>query len=167
MFNRLRFAGPFLVLVAAALCGCHSAPTVAPVPSPPVVSAPPGQTTASTPAPTSEPTPIKDALTGLLAQSGSSPFPKGTQLKSVSVKDGVATLDFSKEFNALANNGDTTESLAQKSLCAALAKFPEVQKMHVTVEGKPFDSQNTDWTTPFPVRDNAKSAGGEGQGGGQ
>ncbi|MCW3095348.1 MAG: Sporulation and spore germination [Chthonomonadaceae bacterium] len=167
MSNRLRFAGPCLVLVAAALCGCHRAPTAGPVLSPPVVSAPPVLPTTSGPASTPEATPIKDALTGLLTKSGSSPFPKGTQLKSVSVKDGIATLDFSKEFNALANNGDTTESLAQKSLRAALANFPEVQKMRVTVEGKPFDSQNTDWTTPFPVRDDAKSAGGEGQGGGQ
>jgi hypothetical protein len=167
MFNRLRFAGPCLILVAAAVCGCHSAPPVAPVSQPTVVTVHPVQPTTSNPASIPETTPIKDALTGLLTQSGSSPFPKGTQLKSVSVKDGIATLDFSKEFNALANNGDTTESLAQKSLRAALAKFPEVQKMRVTVEGKPFDSQNTDWTTPFSVRDDAKSAGGEGQGGGQ
>jgi spore germination protein GerM len=96
-------------------------------------------------------TPVKDSVTALLAESGSSPFPKGTRLLSVDIKDGVAALDFSKEFNRLANSGDSTESQAQKALCAALAKFPDVQKMHVTVEGKSFDSQ----------------AGGEGQGGGQ
>jgi hypothetical protein len=53
----------------------------------------------------------------------------------------------------LANMGDTTESHAQKQLRAALAQFPGIEKMHVTVQGKPFDSQTTDWTEPFPVRD--------------
>ena len=28
--------------------------------------------------------------------------------------------------------------------------------MTVTVQGKPFDSQTTDWTTPFPVRPTAE-----------
>jgi spore germination protein GerM len=102
-----------------------------------------------------------------LAVTNSAPFPKGTQVVGVTVDAGVATIDFSKEFRALANAGDSTESEAMKALQAALAKFPAVQKMRVTVEGKPFDSQNTDWNTPFAVRSGATNAGGEGQGGGQ
>jgi germination protein M len=104
---------------------------------------------------------------GLIAQKGGSPFPAGTQLVGVSLKEGVATLDFSKEFNALANSGDSVESAAQKALRSTLAQFPEVQKMRVTVEGKAFDSQNTDWTTPFPVRDGAPGTGGEARSGSQ
>jgi len=99
-------------------------------------------------------------VNALLAQPGSSPFPKGTQLKSAVVTDGVAVLDFSKEFNALGNSGDSVESQAQKALKAALAPFPEVQKMRVTVEGKPYDSQVTDWSTPFSVRNDTTKAGG-------
>lgn len=164
MNYRLRFA--LLLLLGAALYGCHNEPAAVPVLAAPAPPAPTPPTATIPPAPGGQ-TPIKDALTALITTQGFPPFPKGTQLVSLNLKDGVATLDFSKEFNALANSGDSTESAAQKSLRAALAKFPEVQKMRVTVEGKPFDSQNTDWTTPFPVRDGAPAGGGEGPGGGQ
>ncbi len=168
MRNRVRSSSLCLLLpVAAALCGCHGAQTAVPAQTAPISAQPPVHETAAIPPVPDGQTPIKDALVGLIGQQGSSPFPKGTQVIAVSVKDGVATVDFSKEFNALANNGDTTESLAMKALQAALAKFPEVQKMRVTVEGKKFDSQNTDWDTPFAVRNGASGAGGEAQGGGQ
>ncbi len=92
----------------------------------------------------------------LLAQQSESdhPFiPKGTKLLSADFKDGVASLDFSREFSTLADSGDTVESQAQKALRRALARINGVEKMRVTVEGKPFESQATDWNTPFPVRD--------------
>ena len=101
-------------------------------------------------------TPIKNSVEKLLTEQNESdhPFiPKGTKLLSADFKDGVATLDFSREFNTLANHGDTVESIAQKALRHALTNIPGVDKMRVTVEGKPFDSQATDWNTPFPVRD--------------
>jgi spore germination protein GerM len=82
-------------------------------------------------------------------------FPKGVMLKSVTVKAGVAALDFSPEFNRLTSMGESTESGVQKQLRAALAQFPAIETMTVTVDGKPFDSQATDWTTPFPVRKTA------------
>ena len=168
MNNRARFVLPCLLLAAAAVAGCHSAPVADPVRAatvPPATVVVP-QTPPLAPVVSGQ-TPIKDALVSLIAERGFPPFPKGTQLTDMSVKDGVATLNFSKEFNALANSGDTTESEAQKALRSALAKFPEVQKMRVTVEGKPFDSQNTDWSTPFPVRDGAPNTGEDRQGGRQ
>lgn len=79
-------------------------------------------------------------------------FPKGVKVESITVRGGVAAVDFNAEFNKLANLGDTTEAHAQKQLRAALAEFPAIQKMTVTVQGKPYDSQTSDWTTPFPVR---------------
>jgi hypothetical protein len=146
--------------------GCTPAPPpVSPVPpsnpaaqpGTPIAGAAPNREIADT-------TPIRDAIATTLKRNASL-FPKGTQLANVSVRDGVATLDFSPEFNHLANMGDTTESHAQKQLRAALAPFPEIEKMHVTVQGKPFDSQTTDWTEPFPVRD-AADVGGQGAPGG-
>jgi hypothetical protein len=95
--------------------------------------------------------PLKEAIVSLLKQETKT-FPAGTRLKSVDLKDGVASLDFSSEFNGLANMGESGESLAQKRLQATLAQFPTVEKMRVTVEGRPFDSQATDWNTPFSVR---------------
>ena len=168
MINRLRIATSFLLLAASALCGCHSVPPDVPAQAAVPAQSPP-TITDSTPIPAAPngQTPLKDALTSLLVGSGASPFPVGTRLIGVDLKESVATLDFSKEFNALANSGDSVEAAAQKSLRSALAKFPEVQKMRVTVEGKGFDSQNTDWSTPFPVRDGAQTTGGAAQGGGQ
>ena len=79
-------------------------------------------------------------------------FPKETHLLTVTLEDGVATLNFNKNFNKLSTMGDSTESEAQKKLRNALAPFSNVEKMRVLVENKPFDSQMTDWTIPFAVR---------------
>lgn len=162
MFSRARFGIACLLLTGVLTYGCHSSTATTPVQAetvpPPVRAIEPAAPAATLPA-----TPLKDALTVLLTQGTASPFPKGTQLLNLNLKEGVATLDFSKEFNALANSGDSVESMAQKSLCATLAKFPEVQRMRVTVEGKPFDSQNTDWSTPFPVRSSVKTTPSGGQ----
>jgi len=137
--------------------GCRNNETPTPVNSAP----PPVQPNPSAPSKAASPTesqsPLKDALEQRLAQAslkGShSAIPAGTRLLSVNLEDGVATIDVSKEFNALANRGESTESRAQKELRALLAQFSTVKKMRLTVEGKPFDSQATDWNTPFPVRD--------------
>ncbi len=170
--------------MAALLCmvggsvGCNrnspSDPTKTPA-APGQTSAPQSEGGNTSQSPVVSDTPIKDAVEKLLAQQDASdhPFiPKGTKLLSADYKDGVATLDFSKEFNALAEHGDTVESKAQKALQRALAGVHGVEKMRVTVEGKPFDSQATDWNTPFPVRDSGSdtdtnrlnaSAAGSGQ----
>lgn len=106
--------------------------------------------------PSASDTPIKDAVETLLTQQESAehPFlPRGLRLLGVDFKDGVASLDFSKEFIELTSHGDTVESDAQKALRRALAGVRGVEKMRVTVEGKSFDSQATDWNTPFPVRE--------------
>ncbi len=81
------------------------------------------------------------------------PFPPGTALRSIIVRGHVATLDFNRAFASLANSGEATESEAQKLLRRTLARFPEIEQMRVTVEDAPFDSQATDWNTPFRVRD--------------
>lgn len=99
-------------------------------------------------------TPVKDAIEALLEKEAKrkySPFPKGTKLRSVSLEDGVATMDFSAEFNQLANSGESVESEAQKAICRTLQTIPGVEKARVTVEGHSFDSQATDWNTPFSI----------------
>jgi hypothetical protein len=100
-------------------------------------------------------TPVKDALVALLDRDARTDhvFPSGVQVKSVTIADRVVTVDFSHEFGELANKGETVESDAQYSLRKVLAKFTTIDKMRVTVEGKPFDSQATDWYTPFAVRE--------------
>ncbi len=108
----------------------------------------------ATPPTTPVPTPLKDALNTLFAkeaEDAKSPFPKGVHLLSVDLKDKTASVDVSKEFNELANKGESMEGLAQKKLCAALAEFPNVDTMRLTVEGKDYESQASDWRS-VPVR---------------
>src|SRR5215471_17354164 len=92
------------LLIGAALCaallstGCNqtgagSAASTPPAPSAPSQAAPLHDTADA--APPSK-TPLKDSIVALLEQD-SRTFPAGTHLNSVNLKEGVATLDFSKE----------------------------------------------------------------------
>ncbi len=97
---------------------------------------------------------VTSAVDALLAQQATSKYPvlpKAVKLQTVTIKNDVATLDFNEKFNALANMGDTTEAEAQKALRTAVGTVKGVTKMNVTVNGKPFNSQMTDWSTPFDV----------------
>lgn len=145
-YNLLRRKALVCITIVMLAAGCsHPAQQVNPAP-PPRLVAPGGP-----PVNAGDITPIRDAVTAAI-KAHSDLFPKGTDLQSVVIHNRMATLDFNPAFNGLANMGETTESRAQKALRAALAKFPDIDKMNVTVNGKPFDSQATDWTTPFPVR---------------
>ena len=153
---------PIITLLALSLtlvgCGSRSETTTAETPTP---NAAPANTTRAATVPPNQPpvtppTPIKDAVEKVLAAGEGKVFPKGTMLKSADLNDGTVTLDLSKEFNKLGDMGDSVESQAQKTLREAVAAIPNVEKMRVTVEGKPYESQMTDWTTPFSVRDTSK-----------
>jgi predicted small lipoprotein YifL len=159
MIKRNLFVLPALLLTLGIVAGCGpKTPPASSVvaPTPPASLPERAQAEPSVGNQAVSKTPIKDSVEKLLTQQEASdhPFiPKGTKLLSADFKDGVATLDFSHEFNALADRGDTVESEAQKALRRALASVQGVDKMRVTVEGHPFESQATDWNTPFPVRD--------------
>jgi hypothetical protein len=159
-------AGLALLLGVASGAGCHrEEASLPPAPQaqtqvPP--AQPPDKTFNEQPPPPAKESEVAGAVNKLLAEEKTpeglnSPFPKGTRLLSVTIQDGVATLDFSKEFNQLADSGETTESMAQKALRKTLSHFVGVEKMRVTVEGRPFESQATDWNTPFPVEDDRMS----------
>jgi hypothetical protein len=49
--------------------------------------------------------------------------------------------------------GNEGESTAQKALKRTLSQFKQIDKMLVRVEGKPFASEHTDWSSPISVRD--------------
>lgn len=153
--------GLALLLSVALGAGCHREEAVPP-PAPPAQTQAPPVTTPTQPASPAKESEVADAVNKLMAETKTpeglnSPFPNGTRLLSVSIQDGVATLDFSKEFNQLADSGETTESMAQKALRKTLSHFSGVEKMRVTVEGRPFESQATDWGTPFQVEDDRMS----------
>src|SRR5262245_30779180 len=116
MLKRISFFGIALALMLS--YGCRSNNEAAPSGATPSQAVNP-EAKADPSEPTASKTPVKDAITELLAKAENerdSPFPKGVRLLGVNLADGVVTLDFSSEFNKLAHMGDTTESQAQKAL---------------------------------------------------
>ena len=66
---------------------------------------------------------------------GDTTFPKGVKVNKVTVKDKVATIDFSREFQT--RRGDHDTLLMLYAVVDTLTEFPEIQKVRFTVKGKP------------------------------
>lgn len=74
------------------------------------------------------------------------PLPGQCGVKSVSVKNGVATIDFTREFAAIAQESDGGHQAIQAVLFTA-SQFPGVKKVSILVEGKPFHQDAQSVTT--------------------
>lgn len=100
--------------------------------------------------------PLRIALEHLLI-TRDSPFPPSTRLLRVTVHDGIAEVDFSRELVENFPGGSTTEALIVESLCKTLAQFTDVEKVRVLVEGKKIDTlgEHIDLSEPVPVRQGA------------
>lgn len=70
-------------------------------------------------------------------------LPSNTQVLGVEIKNGSATVDFSREV-LQANVGSAGESLGILSIVNTLTEFPDVENVSFTVEGK-IDERTTDW----------------------
>jgi len=153
-------------LLLLALSGCNHPNTSV---SPPNSASPPSVTPG--PEQPAVKTPVKDAVQQMLAQQQArtySVIPKGTRLLSVNLKDGVATLDFSKEFGKLADMGESTESKAQKLLIRTLAPISGVEQVTITVEGKPYEGQDGVWNRlDVRMQNGAESEPASGSDGGE
>lgn len=97
--------------------------------------------------------PLRIALEHLLI-TRDTPFPQGTRLLRVTVHDGIAEVDFSRELVDNFPGGSTTEALIVESLCKTLAQFNDVEKVRVLVEGKKIDTigEHIDLSKPVSVR---------------
>ena len=58
-------------------------------------------------------------------------------IRSVTVKNGVATIDFTREFAGIAENDDGGQ-LAVRAVVFTASQFPGVEKVNILVEGEPF-----------------------------
>lgn len=97
--------------------------------------------------------PLRIALEHLLI-TRDTPFPQGTRLLHVTVHNGIAEVDFSRELVDNFPGGSTTEALIVESLCKTLAQFTDVEKVRVLVEGKKISTigEHIDLSKPVPVR---------------
>ena len=78
---------------------------------------------------------MKSLLTGTKEKEQTNVIPKKAKLRSVTVKDGIATVDFSKELEQNFSGGSTGEEMLIGSIVNTLTDFPEVQKVQILIEG--------------------------------
>jgi hypothetical protein len=64
-----------------------------------------------------------------------SPYPRSTQIRSVTISDRIATVDFSAEVLE-ANVGAEVESIGIQAAVWTLTEFPTIEKVRFTVEGR-------------------------------
>jgi spore germination protein GerM len=97
--------------------------------------------------------PAKVAMQTLIS-SKDSPIPHGTRLLSLSVdkSTGLATVDFSREFQNNFSGGDEREAQTLDSILATLGQFDEIQNVQFLVAGARIDSLGgtEDLTAPLP-----------------
>jgi hypothetical protein len=101
--------------------------------------------------PTAVPVGKDPVLTAVNAFLRSTPvIPKGAEVKSVTIKDGLATVDFNKAF--MRSYGTDDESTVVNGLLTALGQFKGVEKAVFTVEGQPIDTLGaSDLSVPVAV----------------
>ncbi|MBQ7849427.1 MAG: GerMN domain-containing protein [Clostridia bacterium] len=93
------------------------------------------------------PTAILELAKGPKSDSGlECPLPGDCGIRSVSVKNGVATIDFTKEFARIAENSDGGHQALQAIVFTA-SQFPGVKQVSVLVEGKAYQSEPQTATT--------------------
>lgn len=76
--------------------------------------------------------------------------PKDADVKTVTVKEGIATIDFNEKIYA--GYGAEDEQIIVRGLLRVMAQFPEVKSVLFTTDGQPLDSLGAiDLSSPQPV----------------
>lgn len=81
-------------------------------------------------------TAINELLKGASNKKMITIIPKKTKLRSVKVKDGVATVDFSGDIAKYFVGGSTGEELMVASIVNTLTEFSEIKSVKILVDGK-------------------------------
>jgi germination protein M len=66
-------------------------------------------------------------------------LPKGTEIKGLNIADGIANIDFSKDFLTYAAKDERVESNILSALTWSLTDFPGVKEVNIWVEGRPLE----------------------------
>lgn len=83
---------------------------------------------------------LESLLAGPKAKGEVRVIPEKAKLKSVKIKDGIATVDFSEDLVKRFTGGSTGEEMLVGSVVNTLTEFPEVKAVQILVEGKKIDS---------------------------
>lgn len=84
----------------------------------------------------------------------SSPLPKETTLLGATVKDGIATLDLSKEFQKNFSGGTSAEQMTLFSIVNSLTTLSNVQSVQFLLEGQKQDAILGHMDTSVPLKRN-------------
>ena len=68
------------------------------------------------------------------------PIPRDTRLLSLEVKDGLATVNLSREFSDNFTGGSEEEALTIRVILRTLGQFPEITKVEFKLEGEPLET---------------------------
>lgn len=88
---------------------------------------------------------VQELISGTPTTPGATPiFPQNTRVLGVTVKDGLATVNFSREVLEQTAVGSEGEALALQSVVNTLTEFPEIRAVSLQVEGQ-VDERTRDW----------------------
>jgi len=68
------------------------------------------------------------------------PIPRGTRLLGLEIKDGLATVNLSREFSDNFSGGSEGEGLVVGVILRTLGQFPEIERVRLLVEGRPLET---------------------------
>ncbi|MDD3839366.1 MAG: GerMN domain-containing protein [Clostridia bacterium] len=74
-------------------------------------------------------------------------IPEGTKLLGVQVKDGIAYINFSKEFNNFGEDKQAQER-AIKAIVLTVKEFGDIKEVKILVEGQELESDNDTFSVP-------------------
>ena len=67
-------------------------------------------------------------------------MPKGTKLRNISVKEGIAYVDFDEKLIKNNTGGSASEILLVGAIVNTLTEFPNIERVQILVEGKKIDT---------------------------
>ena len=85
---------------------------------------------------------LEELIQGPQRKDLSRTIPKEVKVKSVSIKDGIAYVDFSEEMHSKHWHGAAGEAMTINSIVNTLTEFAYVQKVKMTVEGQPMNIEH-------------------------
>lgn len=90
-------------------------------------------------------------------------IPRGTVLRNINIKNGLATVDFSKELKTKHGGGSTGELMTVFSIVNTLTQFPAVQKVQILIDGQKVETLagHVDLTRPLTRDEKIIQAAGE------
>lgn len=91
---------------------------------------------------------LEELIKGPEKEGHFSTIPEGTKLNSVSIKDGLASVDFSEEFKTNYPLGSAAEMMTVYSIVNTLTEFSAIKEVKFLVDGEPLDipGSNFDFT---------------------